>query len=405
MFEIINNFIENILISFFVAKYINLETNKEKFIISTVIINTLVSTLLSYYNIIGISQTLIIQFIICFFLYKYNDNFSFQNVAISLYCNILLFIAIYCSILLLSFTYNIKPFQVYNINDIYIYQVLLSKAIFLIMTVLSLLKRPLLFTKIKIKEINYLLSFELLIIMIMAYYFLSIILNENYNRSASTMFFCFVLLFFSFCCIFNRIIYMNQQIYENTLKNEQEHYRKENLKNLNSIKMHIDNTEHRINYILQSIGFDLKEKNYKNTSDKIKICKELVHKITPVLHTNNELFDFMLNLEIKYFLQNGKQIKICSFISQNHVYDRLEIINNITDLLKLLYKYVDKLEFFITENEDHDLLKVTFIIPNSNLLSKDNIQKYIIRSNKNIQTQENKGLLILSYVENLNEYM
>lgn len=113
----------------------------------------------------------------------------------------------------------------------------------------------------------------------------------------------------------------------------------------------------------------------------------------------------MLNLEIKYFLQNGKQIKICSFISQNHVYDRLEIINNITDLLKLLYKYVDKLEFFITENEDHDLLKVTFIIPNSNLLSKDNIQKYIIRSNKNIQTQENKGLLILSYVENLNEYM
>jgi len=404
-FEIINNFVENMLISFFIAKYINLKNKKKKFIIITVIINTILSTILSYINVVGITQTMLIQCVLCFFLYKYNNNFSFQNVIISLFCNILLFIADYFSILLLSFLYSTTPFQIYNIYKIYIYHIILSKAIFIIMIVLSLLKKPLLFTKIKIKEINHLLALELLIIMVMAYYFLSTILSKNFDYSSSIMFFCFILLFFSFCYVFNSIINMNQQIYENRLKDEQEQYRSENLKNLNSIKMNIDNTEHRINYILQSIEFDLKEKNYDNVLRKIKISKELVHKISPVLCTNNELFDFMLNLEIKFFLQNSKQIKICAFISQNHAYDRLEIINNIIYILKLLYTYVNKLELFITESENN-LLQVKFIILNSATSLKKDIEKDIGQiSNQSIQIQENKEIIILQYEEDLNEYM
>ena len=64
VFELINNSIENILISFFISQYLKLDDNILNFILSTVVINTILSTILSYLNIIGITQTLLIQTII-----------------------------------------------------------------------------------------------------------------------------------------------------------------------------------------------------------------------------------------------------------------------------------------------------------------------------------------------------
>ena len=170
--------------------------------------------------------------------------------------------------------------------------------------------------------------------------------------------------------------------------------------------MQIDNTEHRINYILQSIEFDLQEKQYDNALNKLKISKDLlINKVSPVVCTNNELFDFVFNLEIKYFMQNNKQIKMCIFISQNHVYDRLEIINNVIDILKILYTFIDKLELFMMESESN-FLHVKFIMPYSNPTLKSHIEKNIVHiTNRNIQVLDNKKLIIIEYEENLNEYM
>lgn len=405
IFEIANNFVENLLISFFIIEYINAKKYKLHFIITTVITNTFLSTLLSHLNVIGITQTLTIQFILCISLYKYHENFSFQDIVVSFYCNILLFISVYFSIIFLSFTYRLSPFQIYNATDIYISFVIISKIIFLFMIIFSIKTKPLLFTKTKIKELNYLLAIELLIIMIMAYYFLTSILDRNYNYSSTIIFICFILLFFSFCYIFNRIIYMSQLIYETKLKEDHMNYKKENLKNLNTIKFHIDNTEHRINYILQSIEFDLKEQRYDKALNKINISKELVHKIAPVLCTNNELFDFILNLEIKFFMQNKKDIKVCAFISQNNAYDNLDLINHIIGILKLLYKYVNKIELFLTE-KDLNLLEVRLIVHHSEQISCQILKKQIYNIFvTDININKNKDILILNYEEKLNEYL
>ena len=47
VFELINNSIENILISFFISQYLKLDDNILNFILSTVVINTILSTILS----------------------------------------------------------------------------------------------------------------------------------------------------------------------------------------------------------------------------------------------------------------------------------------------------------------------------------------------------------------------
>lgn len=198
LFEIINNAIENFLICIFIIIYIEFAKQKIKFILSTVVVNTILSTVLTQYDIIGFSQTLIIQCVICFFLYRYHDKFSFQNVVVSFFCNILLYFAVYSSVIVISLICDMKPFQIYATYDLYICNIVLSKVFFILMITASLIKKPLLFARIKIEKIYYFLALEMLITMLIGYNFLTSILNKNYSFSSSLSFFFFILLFFYF---------------------------------------------------------------------------------------------------------------------------------------------------------------------------------------------------------------
>ena len=101
IFELLNNCVENLLISFFITQYLEMKDNRLSFILYTVIINTILSSFLSSINIIGITQTLFIQIVIILFLHKFHSAFSFQDIITSLFVNILLFICIYISIYLI----------------------------------------------------------------------------------------------------------------------------------------------------------------------------------------------------------------------------------------------------------------------------------------------------------------
>lgn len=405
LFEILNNCIENLLLSSFVAEYINIRNGKNIFIICTVSINTILSTIYTNFNIIGMLQTFSIQLILYLFLKMYNKSLTSYEIIICVFGNILLFITIYLSILICSICYNVDPIFVYNNHGLYIFHIFLSKILFFVMISFSLNKKPLLRPHINLKEDNYLMVFELLIMLIMAYYFLFIILNEEFNYFLGFMFLFILLLFFVFCFIFNRIVIVNQEIYTNKQKEIENHYKLENLKNLINIKENIDNTEHRINYILQSIKFDIKNEEYNSALQKLERSQELVDKISPTINTRNELFDFILNLEIKYLIQNKKKVKICAFISKHYAYDNNELINNIVDILKVLCLYADVIEIFFIENE-FSILEVKFIVKDiledkkSMILDKLNrtITKKLIISKVN-------ELMVIKYEENLDEYL
>ena len=100
LFEIVNDLFENFLISYFISSYLKLEKkNKIFFLLITIPINTFISAFLSNFNIIGFSQTLLIQIVLWLSLFTFNKEFSTQDIMISLFCNILLVIAVYFSIL------------------------------------------------------------------------------------------------------------------------------------------------------------------------------------------------------------------------------------------------------------------------------------------------------------------
>ena len=100
IFEIINNIIENILMSYFISSYLQMKEKKYIFIFSTVFMNTVLSTILTNLNIIGIEQTMLIQICIWINLYIFHKQFSVQDIKASLFCNVILYIATYFVFLL-----------------------------------------------------------------------------------------------------------------------------------------------------------------------------------------------------------------------------------------------------------------------------------------------------------------
>ena len=404
VFEIFNDYIENFILSYFISTYIDMKKFKTVFIFLTSLLNTFISIVLTYIGLIGISQTLLVQILIIFFLHICNKNFSFQDVIISFLGNILLFIGVYFSVYILSFIYNINPSEIYVIKKTYYTHVILSKCIFIILVYLFLKFKPLKILKKPIIDQNYLLLFEFLIILIMSYYFVYNALKQTIKATFFSSF-GFIGIFLIFCYLSNKIILMNQQLFETQLKNKQNYYKYENLKNLKSIQNHIENTEHRINYILQSLEYDLYNKNYSEAIKKINISKELVHKISPVICTDNELFDFLLNMEIKRYLKEQKKIKLCTFISKNCVYDNYEIINFILDTLQIIYNKTDKVELFITENENH-ILQIKYILNSVPYLTEQSFYNEIIKKTSIVPHITKIDMLILITMDvNLNDYM
>ena len=401
IFEIINNIIENILMSYFISSYLQMKEKKYIFIFSTVFMNTVLSTILTNLNIIGIEQTMLIQICIWINLYIFHKQFSVQDIKASLFCNVILYIATYFTMLSFSFLHNVKPIEVFQVRSQYVACVVIVKIVFLLLSIGILKKRPLILNNTKVPGISYLVVAELLIIMIMAYYFVSMVLSIDFDFSTNIIFSCFVVLFVILCYTYDQLIMLNKEVYDNKLKKQQEKYIEENLKNIKLIKYELDNTEHRLNYILQSIKYDLEDQNYNDAIAKIEANRDVLLNVSPVFSTKNELFDFLMNLEIKSILSEGYKIKVCAVISEHQYYNDLVIINRIINFLKETYKFSNYVELFLMEKDDN-ILEIKCII---SYKGNDSIKKYFSNLKEyNFNIRESDNLLILSYNEDFQQH-
>ncbi len=402
IFEIANNLLENFLLSYFISSFIKMKHHRTQFIAISMIINTIISTIMTSYNLIGIEQTLSIQICIWICLYLLHDDFSFQDIAIALFCNLLLYISAYAVTLIFSLLFNLSIFSSIDTYSRYLIMVITEKIItFSLLLFFS--KRKLLFLKNNIPYINYLVSFEFFIIFIMAYYFINNISNNITNIISHVIFIGFLVLIIIFNIVFNKLIESNELLLKTKLKEQENKYIQENLNYIKTIKYDVDNIEHRMNYILQSIEYDLINENYLEAIHKIKAQKETVLSISPIIATNNETFDFILNLEIKSLLQDNNEIKTCISISENPVYNHPVTAYRITKLLKYIYNFYQHVELFITEKENESL-DVKFIIPHCLEFSSSFEEKLNAFDDYSISIIKNNETMIIQYIDNLSSY-
>ena len=173
------------------------------------------------------------------------------------------------------------------------------------------------------------------------------------------------------------------------------------MESYSSYKYELDNTEHRLNYILQSIKYDLEDQNYNDAIAKIEANRDVLLNVSPVFSTKNELFDFLMNLEIKSILSEGYKIKVCAVISEHQYYNDLVIINRIINFLKETYKFSNYVELFLMEKDDN-ILEIKCII---SYKGNDSIKKYFSNLKEyNFNIRESDNLLILSYNEDFQQH-
>ena len=165
------DFFENFLLSYFITTYLKQENKKYIINIATVI-NTIISVMLSTLNVYGFTQTALNQIVLWCSLYFFNKKFSSQDIMISLFFNILLFISVYFSILTFSLLLKTTPNKIFLNTSVFTIEIIFSKIIFLILSSISLKKRPLLLSKTDNLKMNYFLIFELFVILLMEYYLL-----------------------------------------------------------------------------------------------------------------------------------------------------------------------------------------------------------------------------------------
>ena len=372
IFEIINNLLENFLLSYFISSFIKMKHNKKNFIIITMIINMIISTIMTSYYLVGIEQTLVIQLCIWICLYLFHDDFSFQDIAVALFCNLMLFISVYAMTILCNSLFETHFFNSFSSQTKYEINIILEK-IFYFTSLSFLLKRKLPF------------------------------LNNMPNISNHLVFIGFLVLIIIFNIVFNKLIESNELLLKTKLKEQENKYIQENLNYIKTIKYDVDNIEHRMNYILQSIEYDLINEDYLEAIHKIKAQKETVLSISPIIVTNNETFDFILNLEIKSLLQDGKEIKTCISISENAVYNHPVAAYRITKLLKYIYNFYQHVELFIAEKEDTSL-EVKFIIPHYLELSSSFEEELNTFDDYSITIIKNDETMIIQYIDSLSSY-
>ena len=245
------------------------------------------------------------------------------------------------------------------------------------------------------------LLFEMVFLMVVIFYFVNIVLTSEFNLTINIVYVCFIALFIVFYIIVNDYLKVKSNLYTQVMNDQKEKYINENVRNLKRIKDDIRNTEHKINYILQLIEFDLNNKDYEQAKKKLNIVKELVYKIQPALHTGNEVFDFMINMKVKEIYSMGKQMKISSFISNNSIYNQYSTYNNIVDILDIVCLNTDLVELYLSEDEGHRFdVKIIFKFNKEN---KEETIKRLYDLNISLNIAEGGDILIVRFRKKLYE--
>lgn len=404
-----NQIVEVILVAIGILAVTRPKKNKFLFFILSPAINFGVCYLLNQYELSDLIPILLV-FINCLLLKLLKKDFCIKDVISVIFAYTVYLICVYISIQAFTWALDLRPLSIIARCSIYtiVNLAVLSKILYLIFIVIGLL--------VKLKSLLNLINNEwnkvclIIVSMMLVLAFCGIkymysytyipITPQGYVEIFITFISCAigVMLFFKFYKVYYEELIERQK--EQEKQKTIRLYMSNNLANLKRIKMDIDNKEHRINYILQSLEYDLINKSYDDALKKLNIAKELVAKIEPVIYTENEMFDFMINMEIKQLYLEHKKIKVGTFISKRDIYDEYRIWNTIVELIRKVSEYSRYFELFVIEKNEYTL-EVKFIV--NEVEGIDLLKRSILKINNTIKDKQIDNIYTFTYNEKLTD--
>ena len=400
-----NQIVEVVLLTLAIICLTKPKENKLLFFLSSISVNAIIYYVIYYYRLRDQTLCLLLILANCILLKFFKKDFSLRDIVGVSLAYLTYLLCVYVSIQLFTLKIGFTAIEIIARCSVYtlINLALLSKFIYIGFIILFAVLKSLSFLDRFEKVYHIWYIFVLSVANILLFEYIKSMFRSYYN---SGLIFEIIKNIIVLIILGKLFIFLIKKYKEYYVDNSEEKlkeklkvkYREENLKNLKSIKMDIDNKEHRMNYILQAIEYDLMNQSYSEALNKLAIAKELVAKIEPVIYTENEMFDFMINMEIKHLYLGHKKIKVGTFISKNDGYNEYSIWNTIVELIRMISENYDYFEIFMIEKNE-SILEVKFIINDE----RDNhilIDKFRnIKENVNIKHIDH--LLTMTYKENL----
>ena len=389
LFDLIINFIESFMFSYFLAYYFDVK-QKGLYIFIT---STIQLALLTHANIVNengilLSTTIIALMVGSLMLWKRKIQFDYIYIVLLYNCFIIIvaLIGVFTSNTLMSYNPNL------SLNIGYMVRGIVAKPIQIILTVLFVKYTINLSTSLNIKEWSIVLGFDFLLLSILIISSYSIALGNNYHGVMTWI------LILSFCSsilyryIIHKIDELNKQRIEYARMEELSKYNSEKLTMIKHITEEMSKNDHRIFYMLLQMEGYLENEEYDKLKTVIQGYRNLVTKYKLVTNTQNPVFDSLYSMKINDLILKEKNIKNSIFISRRIEYDHLPLIDFITGVLDF---FNDCQTIMISMNEVGDTLVVR-VIYREGIIDEKRVRNYLEsklpKGNVSLENHATKGV-------------
>lgn len=389
------DFIESVCFSIFLYRYFKIESRYEYIVITTL----LQLFFMQAGNILGdngVWLTLTILSIMISSLIIYYRKINFNYFYIPILYNLIIFITCYLGLLS---TFIIK--EIFTLSNLYLYfdEFLLScyfsKFFLVIITYILIKYNKDLSLSFEFKEWNYLVVFFIVLILNIGIVSYSIFTNEIEISILYIILIFLILLVFLFVVTIYNVHKLNKNKIEYAKLEQIKKFNEEKYKLFQNMKYDLDNREHRLFYIL------IKIKNSVLRNDMEEILKNLDKGLSlsngesNLIDTSNDVFDYILNLRIREFKEDGMDISVCAFISKKEFYDNLQLINLLMKIIDV-FKKCKILKISMNELNDSVIIKFCYLEQDINEKEIDEILNNKMSDLKYIYKFKNQKIHCLS---------
>lgn len=349
IFNAIINFIESLLLVWFVAEFFDFKDNKNKFIFVSTLAEFAILEISQFINYFGVVLPVFCIIGMLLFVYLFSKTLSFEHIYIILLQNALISLYVVISV----YIFALLPF-----NDTYIAECIICKVMQLLGNIILLKYKSNFALTLEISKWKIAIVFEVILLILLYSMFYTVVFNEI----TITIDFD-ILLVFILCIMFMYIVNLINEEHREKIQlikdKQQEEFQRQKYYAISNVKNEIEALDHRLFYTVFKIEEYLKKQDYESIDKIIDYYKNQVLKHKLVIDTGNHVFDTLYSVKINQMVMTGIDISNIVLINKNQFYDDLGLINFIQRTLDF-FRECKYLKIDISEENGFVLFKLIY---------------------------------------------
>lgn len=349
IFDAVINFIESLLLVWFIAEFFDFKDNKDKFIVISTLVEFIILEVSQFINYFGLLLSIFCIVAMLILIYLFSKTLTFEHIYIVLLQDALISLYVVISI----YVFALLPFY-----DTYIVECIICKVLQLIGNIILLKYKDKFALTLEISKWKVVIVFEIILLILLYSMFYTVIFIGTTNAINFDLLLVFIL-----CIMFMYIVNLINEEHREKMQlikdKQQEEFQRQKYYAISNVKNEIEALDHRLFYTVFKIEEYLKKQDYESIDKIIDYYKNQVLKHKLVIDTGNHVFDTLYSVKINEMVMTGIDISNIVLINKNQFYDDLGLINFIQRTLDF-FRECKYLKIDISEENGFVLFKLIY---------------------------------------------